>query len=130
MSIPVSLERLRAAVAERGPAAYVLTVSGDGSPHAVHACVAWDGDALVADVGPRSGTNATARPSVSLLYPLRSAEDYSLIVDGTAVVASSPAGQRLVVTPTRAVLHRAASAPAATDAACQSDCIPLQETKR
>lgn len=130
MSIPVSLERLRAAVAERGAAAYVLTVSEDGSPHAVHAPVAWDGDVLVADVGRRSGANATARPRVSLLYPLRSAEDYSLIVDGTAVVVSAEAGQRLLVTPTRAVLHRAASAPAATAGSCQSDCVPLQEAKR
>lgn len=85
MSIPVSLERLRAAAAERGPAAYVLTVSGDGSPHAVHA------------------------------------------VDGTAIVVSGPAGQRLLVTPTRAVLHRAASAPGGTDAQCQADCVPLQQ---
>jgi hypothetical protein len=130
MSIPVSLERLRAALAERQPAAYVLTVSEDGSPHAVHAGVAWDGDMLVTDVGRRSAANATARPSVSLLYPLRSAEDYSLIVDGTAVVVPSEAGHRLRVTPTRAVLHRAAAAPVATDAPCQSDCVPLQRAKR
>ena len=121
MSIPVPLERLRAAVAERGRIAYVLTVSDDGRPHAVHGTVRWEGDALAADVGRRSAANAAARPAVSLLYPVRSDGDYSLIVDGTATVA----GQRLLVTPTRAVLHRPAPAPDPASASCEADCVPL-----
>ena len=36
MSIPVPLLRLRAAMEERGAAGYLLTVSDDGVPHAVH----------------------------------------------------------------------------------------------
>jgi len=125
MSIPVPFERLHAAVAERGQTAYVLTVSDDGSPHAVHGRVHWDGDVLALEVGRRTAANATARPSVSLLYPVRSEGDYSLIVDGTATVASDGNGQRLLVTPTKAVLHRPAPAPEPTASPCDADCVPL-----
>jgi hypothetical protein len=131
MSTAVPLERLRAAIAERGGRAYVLTVSDDGSPHAVHAPVRWEGDVLSADVGRRSAANAGARPAASLLYPVRAEDDYSLIVDGTATVASDDGGDRLLVTPTRAVLHRpAASAAAATTSSCEADCVPLLPPRR
>jgi hypothetical protein len=130
MSIPVSLEELRTAVAERGPSAYVLTVSDDGHPHAVHGPVRWDGDVLVAEVGRRTAANATARPAVSVLYPVRAAGDYSLIVDGTAVVASGPDGQRLLVTPTKAVLHRPAKVADPTTSSCDADCVPLLPASR
>jgi len=124
MSIPVPLERLRAAVAERGGRAYVLTVSDDGSPHAVHAPVRWEGDVLAVDVGRRSTANVGARPAASVLFPVRSDDDYSLIIDGTATVASGDGGQRLLVAPTRAVLHRPARSAAATSS-CDADCVPL-----
>jgi Pyridoxamine 5'-phosphate oxidase len=125
MSIPVSLDRLRAAIAERAASAYVLTVSDDGRPHAVHAPVRWEGDALAADVGRRTAANAAARPGVSLLYGVRADGEYSLIVDGTAAVARAGDGQRLLVTPTKAVLHRPAPAPDPANAACDADCKPL-----
>jgi len=125
MSIPVPADRLRAAVEERGQRAYVLTVSDDGRPHAVHERVQWEGDVLAAEVGRRSAANATARPSVSLLFPARHDGDYSLIVDGTAALASHGGGQRLLVTPTRAVLHRQAAVPAPATSACEADCVVL-----
>ena len=125
MSIVVALERLRAAVTERGPRAYVVTVSDDGTPHAVHAAVRWEGDVLAADVGRRSAANAAARPAISLLYPVRSDDDHSLIVDGTATVASGDDGPRLLVSPTRAVLHRPAATRDATATSCEADCVPL-----
>ena len=125
MTVDVALERLRTAVAERGTRAYVLTVSDDGRPHAVHAAVRWEGDALAADVGRRSAANATARPAVSLLYAARSDADYSLIIDGDATVASGEDGPRLLVTPTKAVLHRPAAAPDPTATSCDADCVPL-----
>jgi hypothetical protein len=124
MSIPVPLEKLRAALAERGGSAYLLTVADDARPHAVHVPVRWQGDVLAADVGKRSAANASARPSVSLLYPVRQDGDYSLIVDGNAIVASHEDGQRLLITPTKAVLHRPAAAPDPA-AACGADCVPL-----
>jgi hypothetical protein len=125
MSIPVRLEGLRAAVAERGNGAYVLTVSDDGRPHAVHAAVCWEGDVLAVEVGRRSAANAAARASVSLLFPVRADGDYSLIVDGTAAVKPVAGGQRLLVTPAKAVLHRPAPAPDPAAAPCEADCIPL-----
>ena len=124
MSVPVAVTDLREAIAERGLSAYLLTVSDDGSPHAVHTVLAWDGDALVAEVGKRSAANAAARPTISLLFSVRADGDYSLIVDGTAVVSSSETGHRVRVTPVRAVLHRAAAAPDTTSA-CGADCVPL-----
>ena len=121
MSIPVPLDSLRDAVRERGMRAYVLTVSEDGRPHVVHAPVGWDGDRLAAEVGRRSAANATARPAVSLLFPVRDDGDYSLIVDGSAVVD----GQRLLVTPTKGVLHRPAPGAEPTVSGCDADCVPL-----
>jgi hypothetical protein len=124
MSISVPLEKLCAALAERGGSAYLLTVSDDARPHAVHVSVCWEGDLLAAEAGKRSIANAAARPAVSLLYPVRADGDYSLIVDGTAIVDAQPERQRVLITPTKAVLHRPAVAPDPT-AACEADCIPL-----
>ncbi len=124
MSIPVPLEALRAAIAERGASAYVLTVSDDARPHVVHAAVHWEGDVLAADVGKRTAAHATVRPVVSLLYPVRADGDYSLIVDGNAAVASREDGHHLLITPTKAVLHRAAPAPDPASP-CDADCIPI-----
>jgi len=128
MSLPIPLEKLRAALDERGGIAFLLTVSEDTRPHAVQCLVGWEGDALAVDVGTRSAANAAARPGVSLLYPARSAGDYSLIVDGTA--AAVPRGERrgLLITPTRAVLHRPAAAPDPASA-CGADCVPLLPTE-
>jgi hypothetical protein len=125
MSIPVALEGLRAALAERASIAFLLTVTDDGRPHAVHVAVQWDGDALAAEVGKRTAANAAARPAaVSLVYPPAAPDDYSLIVDGTAAMAPSDAKPRVLITPTRAVLHRPAAAPD-TAAECAADCVPL-----
>src|SRR6185369_1966248 len=129
MSIPIALEALRAAIDERGATAYVLTVTEDGRPHAVHVPLSWDGDALAADVGKRTASNTVARPGVSLLLPLRSPDDYSLIVDGTATIAAGSDPPRLLITPTKAVLHRAAAQPDPA-AACAHDCVPLLPSAR
>ena len=128
MSVAVALAGLRAALAERPSSAYLLTVSDDGRPHAVHVALAWDGDRLAADVGRRTAANAAARPgAVSLVFPVRTPDDHSLIVDGTASLADAVTGEpgrRVVIAPTRAVLHRAAAAPDPSSA-CGSDCVPL-----
>jgi hypothetical protein len=138
MSIPVALDELRAAIAERPASAYLLTVTDDGHPHAVHVAIAWHGDRLVAEVGRRTAANAAARPrAVSLVFPVRTPDDYSLIVDGTASLveaaaddatartAAAPAGERRVlVAPTKAVLHRPATVPDPASA-CGADCVPL-----
>jgi hypothetical protein len=125
VSVPVPLERLRAALEERGDGAYLLTVADDGRPHAVHVAVRWHDDALAAEVGQRSAANAVARPTaVSLLYAVRAADDYSLIIDGTAAIEPAGDGHCLLLTPTRAVLHRPATVPDPASA-CGADCVPL-----
>jgi hypothetical protein len=125
MSIPVPLERLRQALAERGAHGYLLTVSDDARPHAVHLPLQWEGDALVvAGAGKRTTANAAARSGVSLLSPVRTADDYSLIIDGTARVVDGGEGSRILITPTKAVLHRPAAVPDPASA-CAADCVPL-----
>lgn len=124
MSIPVALEALRAALDERTGGAYLLTVSDDSRPHAVHVAVQWEGEMLAADVGKRSAANAAARAAVTLLFPQRSDGDYSLIIDGTAEVLSGEGGKQLRIKPSKAVLHRPAAVPDPT-ASCSDDCVPL-----
>jgi hypothetical protein len=114
--------RLEAAVKERGAGAYVLTVSADGRPHVTHARVRWEGEGLSAEIGASTARNAQARPRMTVLFPVRSDGDYSLIVDGAATV--DPAGHRLFLAPSRAVLHRP-GAPADPTSSCTADCVPL-----
>ena len=121
------MESLRKVVAERGPGAYVVTVSDDQRPHAVYVPVAWEGEGLVAEVGARTAANAAARPGVTILYPPRGAGDYSFIVDGTAAVAPIPGGHRLAVAPARAVFHRPGPASDPARSSCSADCIPVLE---
>lgn len=124
MSIPVPLDGLRAALDERGGNGYLLSVSDDHRPHAVHASLRWEGDVLAIEVGKRSAANASARPCVSILCPARAESDYSLIVDGTAVVEERNGTPWVLLSPTKAVLHRPAPAPD-PNASCKDDCVPL-----
>ena len=125
MNVEVALNRLQAAIGERGPGAYVLTVSGDGRPHAVYLDVGWEAGRLVAaGIGGTTAANAAARPNVSLLFPVKADADYTLFVDGPATVESSEGERRLLVTPTRAVFHRP-GAPRDPASSCTSDCVPV-----
>jgi Pyridoxamine 5'-phosphate oxidase len=121
------LHRLGEAVAERGPGAYVLTVSSDGRPHAVDLNVVWNDGQLVVEVGNSTAANAKARPEISLLFPVRTAGDYSFLVDGRAIVESSGGVNRLILMPTRAVFHRHGPAPD-PNSSCAADCLPVLET--
>ena len=104
MSIAVSLDQLRDEVSKRGDAAFIVT-TGDAGPHVVSARIGWVGDELSAGAGTTTAKNATARPVVTLLWP-SSFDEYSLIVDGTAVAADGV----LRIAPTRAVLHKSVAA--------------------
>ncbi len=120
MSIQGSAD-LQSVVRERGGHAYIVTVSEEGGPHAVWVPVCWERDGLVAEVGAQTAANAAARPQVSLLYPVRDAGDYSLIVDGAASVEET----RLVrIRPTKVVLHRP-GLPADSASSCGADCVPI-----
>lgn len=122
--IEIELAQLEAVVKERGGRAYVLTASPEGRPHVTHAAVCWEDGRLAADAGTRTASNAQANPVVTLLFPVRNADDYSLIVDGAAAV--DPGRQRLFLSPTRAVLHRPGP-PADPTSSCTADCVPLFE---
>ena len=127
MSIPVELSDLAATLA-RYRYAYLMTTSDAAAPHAVAVNVVLRGGELVIEpVGSRTRQNALARPVVGLVWPPQDEGDYSLIVDGRAIVT----GTALRIAPTRAVLHRPAASPAAAGqaaggSACGSDCIPLR----
>lgn len=119
VSVTVGLDRLREEVDRFGAHAFALTVSDDGAPHAVAISVSWEDGALVASVGSRTASNARARPAISVLWGARDADSFSLIVDGSAVVPPGSDAGRLVLHPTKAVLHRARLAP---DGSIASDC--------
>jgi len=125
MTIAVALGELEAAARERGPPAYILTVNERDTPHVVHAEVTIASEGLVLQVGARTVLHARHRPGVSLLYPCRTAADYSLIVDAMASVIPTREGSQLLLTSTRAVLHRPVPAPETAPSSCGADCVPL-----
>jgi hypothetical protein len=122
MSIPVDLSKLAEAIA-RYRFAYLLTSSERGAPHALAVTPVLQGGELVVNkTGRRTRDNAQQRPDVALVWPPLSEADYSLIVDGQAVVA----GEGLRITPARAVLHRPApSREPAAPGAGGSDCVEI-----
>lgn len=125
MSTSIAPASLDAALRERGTGAYVITVGDAGAPHVVYVEVAPRSEGLLAEVGARTAANARARGQVTVLYPARHDDDYSLIVDAMATPEASGDGSRLHLVPTRAVLHRPGPAAAPSVSACGSDCIPI-----
>jgi hypothetical protein len=104
--------------------AYLVTITDDSSAHVVAVSPTVRDDRVAVDgLGRRTLANAAVRSAVTLTWPPREAGGYSLIVDGTAVLD----GEGITVTPSRAVLHRAAPerAPKEGDG-CASDCIEVQ----
>ena len=123
MSVAVALDEIRDEMANFGPTTYLLTVTDDQRPHAVSVVVGSEGDALVVRVGSRTASNAAARSDVTLLWPPSAPGEFSLIVDGRGDVD----GDRIAITPTKAVKHRAAvNGP---DGAYQSDCVAVGEAQ-
>ena len=131
MSIPVELPSL-ADVIGRYRFAYLMTTNERGAPHAVAVtAVLREGELIVDGIGRRTRANALARSIVGLVWPPQIPSDYSLIVDGQAAVD----GDRVRITPTRAVLHRPAPAAAVEGAeaavaagasgGCGADCVEL-----
>lgn len=103
--------------------AYLATVGTEPRAHlvAVHPVLV-DGVLRVPDLGRTSRRNAGLQPELSLVWPPTDPDGYSLIVDGAGVLD----GDELLVTPTRAVLHRPApAAPDPGDGRCASDCVEL-----
>jgi hypothetical protein len=127
MSVPVTLDRLRAEIETFESTPYLLTVSEDGRPHAVSVVVSWREDEMVMGAGNRSMANASARPDVSLLWPPNEPGGFSLIVDATvsSTVGTGEGDNMIAVELTRAVLHRAAVDGDASGADGGSECTPV-----
>lgn len=125
MNIDVSLRRLADSLT-RYHFAYLLTVGDDERAHVVAVQPTLANDTLVIeDPGRKTHANLAAHPLVSLVWPPTDPSDYSLIVDG----AGSMRDGKLVITPTRAVLHRPATPQVIpTGRGCASDCIELPLT--
>lgn len=126
MSIPVDLTQLEQAAAEHD-FAYLVTLNEVGAHVVMAQPVVADGQLTLGNLGRRSLANVVARPQVTFVWPPRSVDGYSLIVDGQAT--AGPGDGVITVAPARAVLHRSAVAAASTGGdACGSDCVevPLQ----
>ena len=108
MSIEVAISQLGDELTRR-PFRYLLTVGDDHRPHVVALrpqLVTVDEHLVVRfAAGSRRAThNVDVRPDATIVFPPTDDGGMSLIVDGTAVSAED----RIDVTPTWAVLHRAA----------------------
>lgn len=102
----MELTELAERIGQFAPAAFLVTVGEDGAPHVVSVLPAWGGEELLAGAGSRTRGNVEARERASLLWPAPAGGDYCLIVDGVARLDAEAVALR----PTRAVLHRVASA--------------------
>lgn len=103
MSIIVGIPELAEAVAHR-PWGYLLTVGPDLRVHALAVATGFEGGLFEITAGRSTCANAAERPEVTVVFPPLEDGGMSLIVDGTAEVE----GTTVRVTPTGAVLHRAA----------------------
>lgn len=108
MSIAVDLADLADRIAEYGPVAFLVTVGGVG-PHVVSVGATLEDGQLTCGAGRTTAANAREQPAVTLLWPGSPAGEYCLLVDGDAVIDGD--GDRLLVAPRRAVLHRLHGAP-------------------
>ena len=71
MSIEVTLQQL-VEILPRYRFAYLLAIGDDARAHVVAMCTTLANDTLlVSDLGRRTHTNLTARPSVTLVWPSR-----------------------------------------------------------
>jgi Pyridoxamine 5'-phosphate oxidase len=124
MSVPVELSAVRAAIAEHGRVAYLLTVNDDATPHVVSVEVTVtgqdiDGDRLVVGTGRRTRANLERATRVTLLWPAGPDPAYSLIVDAT-VASLADDGATAALAPSAAVLHRVVGA-----AGEGPNCVPV-----
>lgn len=126
MSIPVDLAALEEALA-RHHTAYLLT-GGAGRPHVAEVFPRWADGVLVLEEPGRTARRVVGEaPSVTVLLPPRERAGYTLIVDGEAALDD---GGVLRITPTHAVLHRAAAHGAQDEESatvCGNDCRPVGE---
>ncbi len=123
MSVKVDLDQLADALTDFA-FAYLITVGDDYRAHTVAVQPAFvDGVLDVGAIGNTTRTNAGQHGDVTLVWPPARPGGYTLIVDGHG----QPADDTLRVVPSRAVLHRPATADSpATATGCLHDGVPLE----
>lgn len=122
MSVKVDLDQLTDALTDF-TFAYLITVGDDHRAHTVAVDpVLTDARLDVGGVGNSTRRNVASHPDVTLVWPPRDPDGYTLIVDGRGEFA----GDNLVVVPNHAVLHRKSSANSpVSSTGCAEDCVPL-----
>jgi hypothetical protein len=87
--------------------AYLVTVGDEGRAHLLAVLPELGDDALtIGGVGTHTLANVATHPTATLVWPPASPDGFSLIVDGAAAVGADDGV--IVVTPTKAILHRPA----------------------
>jgi hypothetical protein len=113
--------------------AYLVTVDDGYRVHTVTVEPELRGGVVdVGLIGGKTRKNVENRSDVTLLWPPREPDGYSLIVDGRAQVAEAPDSDDdtvpLGVVPTRALLHRNADPNSPGSAkGCLHDCVVFSE---
>ena len=107
VTVPAEPADLASQITLHGDSAQLVTVNPAGRPHVVAVLVAQAGDELNVPAGTKTRANVLANPSVTLLFGPPQGGEYTLVVDGDAVV--SP-GETLTIRPSSALLHRVAHA--------------------
>lgn len=123
MSIPVEIDKLADALADRG-AGYLLTASADGRVKAVTVEPTLADGVLRCPPSRGSARNLDAQPAATLLFPPTEPRGYTLLVDGTATADDDA----ITFTPASAVLHRPADHAGhdhAPGGGCGHDCAPV-----
>lgn len=106
--------------------ALFITVGDDQRAHTTAVTPTYDGATLdIGPVGRHGRANLAERPPVTLVFPARDVAEYSLIVDGDAVLPEDPAAP-VRIKPTKALLHRPAP-PDQPPAAGAFDCVQLSQ---
>jgi hypothetical protein len=114
MSVAVPLAELHDQVVRFGFHPYIVTVSGDQTPRVTSVRVSWEGTQLVAPAGRRTAAAVSANDTVALLWPSSAPGDYALIVDGVAEIhGTAPNDLRVIIQPSKAVLHVTSRVPGA-----------------
>jgi hypothetical protein len=106
--------------------AYLVTVSPQNHPHVVTVSAVAAGERLrIDELRGKSRANLARCPVVTFVWPPSEPGGYSLIVEGVADCGDD----EVMVTPTRAVLHRVAQPSAgpnySASGGCRADCIEV-----
>lgn len=102
--------------------AYLITIGDGDRIHTSMVQPTIEGESLSLHVpSSRVQENTVRRPKVSLVWPPREPDGYSLIVDGAAQLD----GDNVRVVPSRAILHRPELVAPPDGDSCVADCIEL-----